>query len=465
MTTTNDKVRSKASAKEEGRRAPARDDERLLRSLGAELESRGASIMAVPPEVAPLPLDAALDRWSMSRTFSGTRMAHRALGPGGGLEPAKPRAPLPASVRGRDGVIGQRQAQGGSTRCDSMRDEGALLHRRASGVRGRAVRRGRTLGKLLEETDGLEHEDGEIVAALTQGMGDALGATRRRVRRVARIRATRARRIDASCRRRLGSISATSPRTSWRRSPSRLQDECNAPETVLMSSCIVRQDTNTLTTTATVTTLAPETTLDELAKLIDPLRWPKSSSVIKTTKYVARPLGPRTAKVRRQRAGHSTATAPAVRGRPRELGVGRSSEGRFQERPGHRSFPRSPEGGVSLPFKLCRSIDSRIMWDSPARRHAHRRRIPRRPGRCALSETATRNPIRATGGSPRARCCSSATEPRTRTRRAGCDFGQMLNYLAPAAVTWWLETDFYSSRPWASSRRLRQETTAGERGA
>jgi hypothetical protein len=25
------------------------------------------------------------------------------------------------------------------------------------------------------------------------------------------------------------------------------------------------------------------------------------------------------------------------------------------------------------------------------------------------------------------------------------DFGQLLNYLAPAAVTWWLETDFYGA--------------------
>jgi hypothetical protein len=47
----------------------------------------------------------------------------------------------------------------------------------------------------------------------------------------------------------------------------------------------------------------------------------------------------------------------------------------------------------------------------------------------------------------------------------GMDFGQMLNYLAPAAVTWWLETDFYSSKALGKSRTIPPGDNGGEEGA
>ena len=46
----------------------------------------------------------------------------------------------------------------------------------------------------------------------------------------------------------------------------------------------------------------------------------------------------------------------------------------------------------------------------------------------------------------------------------GMDFGQLLNYLAPAAVTWWLETDFYSSEAMGKSRKTPGDDQSREKG-
>jgi len=40
----------------------------------------------------------------------------------------------------------------------------------------------------------------------------------------------------------------------------------------------------------------------------------------------------------------------------------------------------------------------------------------------------------------------------------------MLNYLAPAAVTCWLETDFYSSEAMGKSRQTPAQTKSREKG-
>ena len=45
----------------------------------------------------------------------------------------------------------------------------------------------------------------------------------------------------------------------------------------------------------------------------------------------------------------------------------------------------------------------------------------------------------------------------------GMDFGQLLNYLVPAAVTWWLETDFYESM--GKAQKTPAQTTSPEEGA
>ena len=43
-------------------------------SVGSQLESRGAPVMAVPPDVRPLPLDAALAKLEPHKGLLGTRI-------------------------------------------------------------------------------------------------------------------------------------------------------------------------------------------------------------------------------------------------------------------------------------------------------------------------------------------------------------------------------------------------------
>ena len=58
-------------------------------SVGSQLESRGAPVMAVPPDVRPLPLDEALQKLEgPQRPSLGRVLAHRAVGAGRRLEAA-----------------------------------------------------------------------------------------------------------------------------------------------------------------------------------------------------------------------------------------------------------------------------------------------------------------------------------------------------------------------------------------
>jgi hypothetical protein len=456
MTTTNDKVRSKASAK-------VKEDDALqhammsvyFRSLGAELESRGASIMVVPPEVAPLPLDEALNRlehepallwdayWRIVRSVPVEGWNQRTI------ERRYPQAFVHAMASlGNDKL----------RRLDTLRQHArSKAHFFTGALQASADGRSEEaelLGKLLEETDGLEHEDGEIVAALTQGMGDALGAPAAEF--VASLASEQRARDELTKLQAEVGLNLSDFAEDFLETVAfqHFKTECNAPETVLTSSCIVRQDTNTLTTTATVTTLASDTTLDELAKLIDPLRWPKSSSVIKKTKYVRGPFD-----LRKQKYDDK---GPGFR-EPRLLyedvrvnwGLDDLQKGGFRNVLAIDRFHVSPEGGVSLPFKLCRSIDSRMMWDSrPGGLLIDGGYLVARPLRTQREgdeepkhwRVTTRKVLQFSDRAP----YSNPT--------GGMDFGQMLNYLAPAAVTWWLETDFYSSKALGKSR----ETPPGD---
>ena len=83
----------------------------------------------------------------------------------------------------------------------------------------------------------------------------------------------------------------------------------------------------------------------------------------------------------------------------------------------------------------------------PARRQPHRRRylVARPVGRNDRWRVTTRKVLQFSDRAP----YSNPT--------GGMDFGQLLNYLTPAAVTWWLESDFYESMG------KTQESSAGQR--
>jgi hypothetical protein len=187
-----------------------------------------------------------------------------------------------------------------------------------------------------------------------------------------------------------------------------------------------------------------------VANLIDPLRWPKSSSVIKKTKYVRGPFDLRKHKLRRQRAGLQR-TAPALYEDVRvNWGLDDLQKGGFRNVLVIDRFHVTPEGGVSLPFKLSRSIDSRMMWDSrPGGLLIDGGYLVARPLRTQRDDNEEPKHWRIT---TRKVLQFSDRAPYSNPA-GGMDFGQMLNYLAPAAVTWWLETDFYSSTALGKSRK------------
>ena len=211
------------------------------------------------------------------------------------------------------------------------------------------------------------------------------------------------------------------------------KDECEAPKSVLTSSCVVRQDTNTLTTTATVTTLASGTSLDELRQLIDPLHWPENSRVIKDTHYVR---GPYDLSERAYGADERIFSEP-----PRLLyedvrvgwGLDNLQRGGFRNVLTIGSF-NADKTGIALPFRLCRSIDSRILWDfRPGGILIDGGYLVARPVGIERWRVTTCKVLQFSDRAPYS------------TPTGGMDFGQLLNYLTPAAVTWWLETDFYES--------------------
>jgi hypothetical protein len=208
---------------------------------------------------------------------------------------------------------------------------------------------------------------------------------------------------------------------------------------VLTSSCIVRQDTKTMTTNATVTTLARAATLDELRDMIDPLHWPDNSRVIQETHYVN---GAFDLNERDYGTDGPTFSEPRFLYEDVHVGWGLDNvqRGGFRNVLTVSSFKADETSGIALPFRLCRSIDSRVMWDS-------------RPGGILIDggylvarPVGDPNPDgeRSWRVTTRKVLQFSDRAPNS-TPAGGMDYGQMINYLAPASVTLWLETDFYES--------------------
>jgi hypothetical protein len=214
--------------------------------------------------------------------------------------------------------------------------------------------------------------------------------------------------------------------------------------TVLTSSCVVRQDTETLTTTATVTALA-QTSFEVLTYALDPIGWPKRSSVIVDTAYVDDPFDLASGH-KPERLGETfEATAEEPRYLFEEVDVRWGAEdeqtGQFRNVLAIEKFCADKENGIRVPFKLSRSVDSRILWDSRAGGLLiDDGFLDARPiGHDANGEpdrwrVTTRKVLKFSDRTP------YSNEP------GWPDFGQMLNYLAPASVTWWLETEMNSAR-------------------
>ena len=277
-------------------------------SVGSQLESRGAPVMAVPPDVRPLPLDEALEKlknydslrwdayWRIVRSVPVEGWKRRSL------DRRYPQALV--DRLGRDEV----------NHLDNLRKQarlrahfftGALLAC-AEGNAKEAI----ALASMIDGSKGIrlgrddsgdhklsDAQYGEVVDALRDATEAVLGKTaldyitcltwspdarQRTQRELFSLQADVGIGLGEFIEDFYDTVAFQSFRT-----------RLGGPETVLISSCIVRQDTNTLTTTATVTTLA-RANLEQLFGLIDPLAWHKNSDVIQETYYVADPWDPHT---------------------------------------------------------------------------------------------------------------------------------------------------------------------------
>jgi hypothetical protein len=201
-------------------------------------------------------------------------------------------------------------------------------------------------------------------------------------------------------------------------------------------SSVIWQDTRTLVTTATVTTVV-QADFETLRVAVDPRRWPVGNDVVTKTTLVADPFA---------RSALSRDESPPE-------GAGWRDQARFVEETAQifwggdptrqatfenvlyvRPFAVQPDAGrIDLSFSLSRSVRSRVLWDE-------------RPGGIVLDSGYIKvrplvdNRWRVT----RRKVVKFSDRTPYTDGRGWLDFGQMLNYLAPAALAYWLENDIAS---------------------
>jgi hypothetical protein len=217
--------------------------------------------------------------------------------------------------------------------------------------------------------------------------------------------------------------------------------------TVYPVSTVISQDSATLTTTATVTTVI-RADFATIARAIDPLCWPLCSDVIKSAGYVEDSFG---------LAPLAAADTPPIgQGCPGCRPIGSTCAGGgllLEERAGiswgadlnqqgsfhnvlriHPYSVRADLGTVDLHFSLGRSVRSRVLWDERAGGllldHGY---VKVRPLADNHWRVTSRKILKFSDRTP------YANGP------GWLDVGQMLNYLAPAALSWWLESEMYSA--------------------
>jgi hypothetical protein len=406
------------------------------RSLGSQLETRGAPVMAVPPEVRPLPLDEALDelKYHPGLLWAAYWRIVRSV-PVEGWERTLERRYPPPFVDAMAKLGGDKLARLDALRRHA-RARGQFLTAALLAAAGRPPDEVKPLIALLQKDRVLEGEDAKVVATVVDGMENALGTpVHTFVESLASEQGQeRARKDLTKLQAEIGlNLSDFVEDFLDTVAFQCFKDECGAPTSVLTSSCVVRQDTNTLTTTATVTTLASGTSLEELRNLIDPLHWPDNSRVIKETHYVHGPYDTSEREYGADERTFSDGQRFLYEDVRVNWGLDDLQKGGFRNVLTIDSF-KADETGIALPFKLCRSIDSRVLWDfRPGGILIDGGYLVARPVGDKRWRVTTRKVLQFSDRAP------YSNPP------GGLDFGQLLNYLAPAAVTWWLETDFYES--------------------
>jgi hypothetical protein len=218
---------------------------------------------------------------------------------------------------------------------------------------------------------------------------------------------------------------------------------------VFPTSSVTIQDAHTLQTTVTVTALVVAEHFDCLQISTDPQCWRLCSDAFHTSQYVKgsydlTPLprtpgsyaGPRRHFVLEEDVRLTWGEDATERGGFHNLlNVGVSYIGE----------------SIDIEFDLNRSITSRILWDE-------------RPGGILVDEGTLK--VRPLTGRVWRITARKALRFSDRTPYSGGagwnDLGQMLNYLAPATLSWWIESEMYSAtcqKVVDEARRQRSERT------
>ncbi|MFT4167261.1 MAG: hypothetical protein QM650_18655 [Microlunatus sp.] len=228
-----------------------------------------------------------------------------------------------------------------------------------------------------------------------------------------------------------------------------------APLTVYPVSSVIKQSTEQLWTMATVTTLATGR-YRELLTASDPAHWHDGSDVIKQSDYISDPMRPL------EPDESQTERAPDFRGLLYEVatmawGGDKTQQAEFCnvlniERTVRK--PPAPERPtIEVGFSLSRSISSSVLWDD-------------RSGGITMNEGYLRvSPLGRKSWRITSRKLLRFSDRTPYSGGSGLtDFGQMLNYLAPAALSWWVETETYSLGKRAAAREQATSTDGSKDG-
>jgi hypothetical protein len=228
-------------------------------------------------------------------------------------------------------------------------------------------------------------------------------------------------------------------------------DEDDRDITVYPVSSSITQDTATLTTVTTVTTIV-RGDFASLATAVDPLNWPRSSDVFVSTGYVQDPISLRP--LEEPPTGRDDGRNRLLREQVAfTWGTSREQGGEFDAV--LNSAYNVHEPFITLKFSLCRSLSSRVLWDSRAGGILlDSGYIKARPVSRGCWRVTSRKVLRFSDRTP------DVSEP------GWFDQGKLLNYLAPASMCWWIESETYSveshayhEEPSYSQAPVRKEAT------
>lgn len=222
---------------------------------------------------------------------------------------------------------------------------------------------------------------------------------------------------------------------------STLRQAADSALTAYPTAAVVVQDNQTLTTTVTVTTLVNACDLKTVTEALDPLNWKKYSDAFHRVFYVDTD-GSRFTEI------PAVAREPGIWDKARDVlleervrvpsGLNPSVIAEFRNILSL-NFDWQPDVEAHRPcatltYRLYRSIRSRYLWDA-------------RPGGILVDEGyikirwIARNAWRLT--------VRKVLRFADRTPQSWGDtplqFGQSLNYLTPAALSWWLQSDMYNA--------------------